>query len=118
MPADGRIVNAHSRWSPDPSARVTDYDAACDVDELVGVIPVGEGSALVFGDEVPMSTWVASALFVGGLVVVPMTWPHAGMPTEPSVHLCEMLGRRSSWRLSFSYCRRAPRTTEARALAF
>jgi hypothetical protein len=29
-----------------------------------------------------MSTWVPTALFVGGLIVVPMTWPDHGMPEQ------------------------------------
>ena len=81
-PSGGRVVNARFRWSADPGALATDYDAACDVNELVGVIPVGAGAALVLGDEVPMSTWVPSTLFAGGLIVVPMTWPHPGMPEQ------------------------------------
>jgi len=81
-PSGGRVVNARFRWSADPGAVATDYDAACDVNELVGVIPVGAGAALVLGDEVPMSTWVPSTLFAGGLIVVPMTWPHPGMPEQ------------------------------------
>jgi hypothetical protein len=48
----------------------------------VGVIPVGAGAALVLGDEVPMSTWVPSTFFVGGLIVVPMTWPRHGIPEQ------------------------------------
>ena len=78
-PSGDRVVNARFRWRAEPDAVATDYDAACDVNELVGVIPVGVGAALVLGDEVPMSTWMPSALFVGGLIVVPMTWPHHGM---------------------------------------
>src|SRR6266404_7590423 len=81
-PSHGRLVHAQFRWSAEPGAVDTDYNAACDVHELVGVIPVGQGAALVLGDEVPMSTWVPSALFDGGLLVVPMTWPCPGMPED------------------------------------
>ena len=83
VPRNGRVVNARSRWSREPDAIATDYDAACDVGELLGIIPVSTGAALVLGDEVPMSTWVPSPLFSGGLIVVPMTWPHPGMTEEP-----------------------------------
>jgi hypothetical protein len=78
----GRIVNARFRWSADPSSPASDYDAACDVSELVGLVPVGEGLGLVLGDEVPMSTWVEADPFTGGLLVVPMAWPDPGMPHE------------------------------------
>lgn len=81
-PSGGRVVNAHFRWSAEPGAVATDYDAACDINNLIGVIPVGAGAALVLGDEVPMSTWVPSMLFVGGLIVVPMTWPNHRMPEQ------------------------------------
>lgn len=81
-PSSGRVVNARFRSSREPGAVATDYDAACDINELVGVIPVGPGAALVLGDEVPMSTWVPSTLFVGGLIVVPMTWPRHDMPEQ------------------------------------
>jgi hypothetical protein len=81
-PSRGRVVHARFRSNSEPGAVATDYDAACDVDDLVGVIPVGQGAALVLGDEVPMSTWVPSTLFAGGLLVVPMTWPSHGMPED------------------------------------
>jgi hypothetical protein len=79
-PSRGRVVNAQFRWNGESDAAATDYDAACDIADLVGVISVGEGVALVLGDEVPMSTWVESPLFAGGLLVVPMTWSEPGMP--------------------------------------
>ncbi len=53
-PRAGRVVEAESRWN-DPDAAATDYDRACDVSEYVEAIRVGDGQALVFGDE-PMST--------------------------------------------------------------
>lgn len=76
-PSKGRVVHAQFRWNADPGAVATDYDAACDINDLVGVIAVGASAAVVSGDEVPMSAWVPSALFAGGLLVVPMTWPEA-----------------------------------------
>ncbi len=50
----GRTLQASFRWD-DPEAPATDYDRACDVGEAVGCLEVGEGSALVLGDE-PLST--------------------------------------------------------------
>lgn len=81
-PSGGRVVNARFRWSTEPGAVATDYDAACDINELVGVISVGAGAALILGDEVPMSTWVPSTLFARGLIVVPMTWARPSMPEQ------------------------------------
>jgi hypothetical protein len=71
----------------------TDYDIACAVDELVGVIDVGASTALVLGDEVPMSTWIPSRLFSGGLLVVPMTWPGPGTREESILAAIDGLGR-------------------------
>lgn len=82
VPSNGRIVDAKFRWNAEPGAVATDYDAACDVTDLVGVIPVGAGAALTLADEVPMSAWMPSTQFSGGLLVVPMTWPEAGMPED------------------------------------
>ena len=59
-PSFGRIVRAIFRFTMDPASPATDYDRACDVNDLLGLIPVGDGHALVLGgDEVPMSTWIA-----------------------------------------------------------
>ena len=72
-PTHGRIV--HAKTHCDPTGPVTDYDRACDVEGLVGVIPVGPHHAIVIGDEVPMSTLVRESS--GSLaIVVPMTWEH------------------------------------------
>jgi len=72
----------------------TDYDIACAIDELVGVIKVGPNTALVLGDEVPMSTWIPSRLFTGGVLVVPMTW--AGPGTRGEALLAVINGLRRS----------------------
>ena len=95
-PEDGRIVQASFRWNEDPGSPASDYDAACSVDGLVGLVPVGAGEGLVLGDEVPMSTWIKREGFEGGVLVVPMCWPKAdsdgrlvravrGVPTEEFV---------------------------------
>lgn len=76
-PSDGREVQAHFRWSGDYAAPASDYDAACDVNGLVGLIQMEAQSVLVLGDEVPMSTWLASQQFAGGIIVVPMEWPNS-----------------------------------------
>jgi hypothetical protein len=73
-----RVVAARSRWSGALDAVACDYDVACDVKDLVGAVPLSDGVGLVLGDEVPMSTWLQSALFSGGVLLVPMHWPEPG----------------------------------------
>ena len=51
-----------------------EYAAACAVDDVLGIIPIGQGSGLVLGDDVPMSVWVPAGAFSSGTLVVPMTW--------------------------------------------
>jgi len=69
------VVEAKFRWSAEPDKPASDYDSACDIEELVGMISVAGHPALVLGDEVPMSTWLPHEQFSGGILVVPMTWP-------------------------------------------
>src|SRR6185295_2304307 len=45
----------------------TDYDRACDVDDWLGLIDVGEGKGLVLGSDPFMTTWLPLA--DGGLLV-------------------------------------------------
>ena len=55
-PSGGRVVNAESRWGLDVA---TDYDKACDVNDLAGAIDINRGRAFVLstnGDA--MATWV------------------------------------------------------------
>jgi hypothetical protein len=55
-PSNGRVVEANSRWGLEMA---TDYDRACDVEDYLGLINVGEGKAVVLGgDEMP-TTWLA-----------------------------------------------------------
>ncbi len=67
QPSDGRIVEASSRYSPGSLA--TDYDRACNVEELLGLIDVAEGQGVVFGDEPLSTTWLNSAKEDGGMFV-------------------------------------------------
>jgi hypothetical protein len=49
-PSKGRVIQATFRC--DPSSPATDYDRACSIDDWLGVIPVGDGQALVLsGDD-------------------------------------------------------------------
>lgn len=53
-PSKNRKVEASFRWSLEIA---TDYDRACDVEDYLGLINVGEGKAIVLGgDEMP-TTW-------------------------------------------------------------
>jgi hypothetical protein len=47
-PSHGRVVRARHRW--DPSGPATDYDRACDVPGLLGVVRVGRGRGVVLAD--------------------------------------------------------------------
>lgn len=74
-PSNGRVVNATFRFTGEPDSPATDYDLACDVQGVVGLIPVGKGQGLVIGgDEVPMSTWIEASDKSGGFVVIPLEW--------------------------------------------
>lgn len=66
-PSNGRVVEAQFRRDPDISA--TDYDRACDVEDFLGVIDVGEGQGVIFGDEPLMTTWLPSTTEDGGMFV-------------------------------------------------
>jgi immunity protein 21 of polymorphic toxin system len=59
-PSDGRVVEAEFRWNLDPDAPATDYDRACDVEDYVGIIPVGAGQGLVFPDKLTTTWWPQS----------------------------------------------------------
>lgn len=54
-PSNGRIVEADFRWGLDIA---TDYDKACDVEDWLALIEVGEGKALVLGGEPNPTTWL------------------------------------------------------------
>jgi len=63
-----------------------DYDRACDVGDLVGLIPVGGGIALVLGDEPLSTTWVPARAAQGGYLV---GWEYA----ESDAAVVQHLGR-------------------------
>lgn len=77
QPSEGRIVEANSRYSV--GSQATDYDRACDVEDLLGLIDVGEGQGVVFGDEPLSTTWVPSATEDGGMFV---RWVYAENETD------------------------------------
>lgn len=49
---------------------ITDYDRACDIEEYVGVISIGNGHGLVISEDVPRSTWIPAEDGNGGFLVV------------------------------------------------
>lgn len=77
-PSGGRVVAASTRWSRDPNAPATDYDLACEVEGVLGLVPVGGGYGLVLGDEVPMSTWLPVRHSSAVDLVVPLAWGDFG----------------------------------------
>jgi hypothetical protein len=68
------------RGSAEFPAPGTDYSRACDVTGYLGVIPVGEGAALVLGDEPMATAWWPDQRWGGGLIV---RWMYA--PDESAV---------------------------------
>jgi Immunity protein 21 len=79
-PSDGRVIEAEFRWNPADGP--TDYDRACDVNEAAAVLPVGDGSAIVLGNEGPMPvTW--RPLASGGILLVQLYTTETGdMPAR------------------------------------
>ena len=51
-----------------------EYAAACAAGDPLGLVPVGRGSGLVLGGDVPLSVWVANGVFGSGTLVVPLVW--------------------------------------------
>jgi len=64
-PADGRRLKVKARW--DPTRPATDFDRACDVEEPIAALAIGDGSVIVIGGEPPMTTFVPRP--DGGLLV-------------------------------------------------
>jgi hypothetical protein len=65
-PGAGKQVQARSRWNPEGPA--TDYDRACDVRGYLGLLAVGEGIALVLGEEPLPATWRPQAPDAGLII--------------------------------------------------
>ncbi|MBC6698409.1 Imm21 family immunity protein [Hymenobacter puniceus] len=73
-PTNGRVVKSTFRFSSE-SGVATDYDRACEVaKDYAQTISIGEGHALLLGDEIPFATWIASESFIGGYIVIPYTF--------------------------------------------
>lgn len=53
-PSNSRIVEANFRWGLEVA---TDYDRACDIEDYIGLINVGEGKAIVLGGDEMATTW-------------------------------------------------------------
>jgi hypothetical protein len=78
QPPSFRVVEAEFRWTEGGTA--TDYDRACDIQDYVGVIPVGPGQAIVLADEPLPTTWISGPDNPAGYIV---RWVHA--PDDESV---------------------------------
>jgi hypothetical protein len=72
-PSNGRVVQARFRYTMEPDDPATDYDLACDVEEVLGVIPVGAGEALVLNGDT-MTTWLPLPDGEGIDLIVPLEW--------------------------------------------
>ena len=67
-PSQGRVAIAEFRYG-DSDAPATDYDRACDVDEYLGLITVGNGLGLVLGNEPFATAWWPAQAGNGGMLV-------------------------------------------------
>ena len=76
-PRDGREVTARFRWNR-PTDPPTDYDRACDIDDVVGILDVDGQSAIVLGQE-PMPTTCQSTAD-GGLLIARLYTSEIGLP--------------------------------------
>lgn len=54
-PPNGRVVEANFRWGLEVA---TDYDRACDVKDWLGLMDVGEGKAIVLGEDETATMWL------------------------------------------------------------
>src|SRR5437868_5069553 len=84
-PSAGRVVEARFRWR-DPSAPATDYDRACDVDDWLGVLPVGPSEGLVLGGDPTPTAWRSDAPDAGTLV----RWIVADSGADVAGHLARI----------------------------
>lgn len=64
-----RIVYARVGYEEENDS-ATDYDMACDIDDYIGLISVGDGNGIVIADDVPRSTWIAADDQKGGYLVI------------------------------------------------
>jgi hypothetical protein len=86
-PSAGRTVEAKFRWN-DQTGPATDYDRACDIEALIGLLQVGNVEALVLGDEPLATAWLPYRARPGGVVV---RWRYAEDKESVSSRQAEML---------------------------
>ena len=75
-PSNGRVVEANSRWGLEVA---TDYDLACDIEDFLGLINVGEGKALVLGGDELATTWFPLFENQEGILI---RWDYADSESE------------------------------------
>ncbi len=77
----GPHLFAAHEWASLWQATDAEYAVACAAGDPLGVIPVGPGTGLVLGGDVPLSVWVPAGAFGSGTLVVPRVW-HDEIPAE------------------------------------
>jgi len=78
---DGNVITDKLRFGKQGDI-VTDYDRACDIEDYIGIISIGNGHGLVISEDVPRSTWISSEDGNGGFLVV---LNYIGEDTEDSL---------------------------------
>ena len=81
-PYDGRKATARAQWSPEGPA--TDYDRACDIDQALANIDVGDGRGIVLGGTYATAVWPAES----GCVLV--RWVEAENEAQILPHLANL----------------------------
>lgn len=71
-PSKGRVVEADFRSGSDVA---TDYDRACDIEDWLGLIDVGEGKGIVLSGDETAATWLPLVEKQDGMLV---RWIYAG----------------------------------------
>jgi hypothetical protein len=91
-PSAGRTVEARFPWNgrSDPA---TDYDRACDIEGLIGLLQLGDVEALVFGDEPLATAWLPYQGRPGGVVV---RWRYAEGEQSVASRQAEMLAQEAA----------------------
>ena len=91
-PSAGRTVEANFRWN-DESDPATDYDRACDIKDLLGIVQVGQVEALVLGDEPLPTAWLPYKGRPGGVAV---RWRYADNEQSVASRLAEILAHEAA----------------------
>jgi hypothetical protein len=91
-PSGGRTVEANFRWK-DKNDPATDYDRACDIRDLLGIVHMGQVEALVLGDEPLATAWLPDKGRSGGVVV---RWRYAESDQSVASRQAEILAQEAA----------------------